>query len=368
MIEKLPDNIDVECIDPVDGIIYNYSKLPSILKINIFVNHTKTSSINKVNQSQIEKEILELNPKKSAGYDAIPWKVIKDAFKVLESPPTQLFNISMEETLFPDNLKYAIIAPLCKKDDNTNKENYRPISILPSISKMSVLLNEDKCQLLIIKSSRISRNDIAKIKTVNKTIEEVKSGKLLGITLSNNLTMGEHIKRICKQASNKLKRICKQASNKLKRICKQASNKLKRICKQASNKLKRICKHASNKLDALARISHILNEQKRKILMNSFILTQFNYCPIVWMYCQRKSNNLINGIHERALRIAYNDYVSDFDALLIKDDYVTIHQRNINALTIEIYKTLNDLNPVFMKEIFCLKQYNFHTRNKIHGL
>ena len=58
-----------------------------------------------------------------------------------------------------------------------------------------MLLNEDKCQLLIIESSRISRNDIAKIKTENKTIEEVITGKLLGITLDNNLTMGEHIKR-----------------------------------------------------------------------------------------------------------------------------------------------------------------------------
>ena len=41
-----------------------------------------------------------------------------------------------------------------------------------------------------------------------------------------------------------------------------------------------------------------------------------------------------------------------------------IHQRSIRALTIEICKTLNDLNPVFMKEIFCLKQYNYHMRNK----
>ena len=55
MIGKVPDNIDVECIDPIDGIIYNYSKHPSILKINTFVNHTKTFSINKVNRSQIEK-------------------------------------------------------------------------------------------------------------------------------------------------------------------------------------------------------------------------------------------------------------------------------------------------------------------------
>ena len=82
------------------------------------------------------------------------------------------------------------------------------------------------------------------------------------------------------------------------------------------------------------------------------------------MYCQRKSNNLINRIHERALRIAYHDYVSDFQSLLEKADTVTIHQRNIQVLTLEIYKTLNNLNPVFMKEIFCLKRHIYSTRNQ----
>ena len=82
------------------------------------------------------------------------------------------------------------------------------------------------------------------------------------------------------------------------------------------------------------------------------------------MYYQRKSNNLINRIHERALRIAYNDYVSDFNSLLEKDDTVTIHHRNIQALTLEIYKSLNNLNPEFMKEVFCLKQLNYPLRNQ----
>ena len=82
------------------------------------------------------------------------------------------------------------------------------------------------------------------------------------------------------------------------------------------------------------------------------------------MYCQRKSNNLINRIHERALRISYNDYLSDFKVLLEKDNSVTIHQRNIQALTLEVYKTLNDLNPGFMSEIFYLKQHEYPTRNQ----
>ena len=82
------------------------------------------------------------------------------------------------------------------------------------------------------------------------------------------------------------------------------------------------------------------------------------------MYCQRKSNNLMNRIHERALRIAYNDYESNFNQLLEKDNSVTIHHRNIQALATEIYKTLNNLNPIFMKEIFSLKIHNYPIRTQ----
>ena len=82
------------------------------------------------------------------------------------------------------------------------------------------------------------------------------------------------------------------------------------------------------------------------------------------MYCQRKSNNTINRIHERALRIAYNDYSSDFNSLLDKDNSVTIHHRNIQALTLEIYKSVNNMNPPFMKEVFCAKEQNYQLRNQ----
>ena len=181
-------------------------------------------------------------------------------------------------------------------------------------------LNGDKCQFMIFGSSRLSENDVQKVTIAGKVVEETKMGKLLGITFDNQLTMSEHIKRICKQASNKLY--------------------------------------------ALARISQYLNDHKRKLLMKSFIISQFNYCPIIWMYCQRKSNNSINKIHERALRIAYNDYVSDFKSLLEKDNCVTIHQRNIQALTLEIFKTLNNLNPIFMNEIFHAKELTYNTRKQ----
>ena len=132
--EKLP--FGIECVDPIDEIIFNFSKHPSITKINNIVKPLKTFAFEEVEQIQIEKEILQLNAKKSPGPDFIPPKVVKESFKVLTPPLTKLFNASVEGNLFPSDLKYANVSPLFKKDDSTNKENYRPISILPSISKI----------------------------------------------------------------------------------------------------------------------------------------------------------------------------------------------------------------------------------------
>ena len=71
------------------------------------------------------------------------------------------------------------------------------------------------------------------------------------------------------------------------------------------------------------------------------VKSQLNYCPPVWMFCPRRSNNLINIVQERALRIAYNDQQTDFKSLLSNHNEITIHQRNLQVLMIEIYKIIN---------------------------
>ena len=89
----------------------------------------------------------------------------------------------------------------------------------------------------------------------------------------------------------------------------------------------RLCKKASLKLNALARIAPFMNVSKKQIM--SFIETQFGYCPLIWMFHSRGLNNKINRIHERALRIIYNDKSSSYRELLTKNRSVTIHHRNI---------------------------------------
>ena len=116
--------------------------------------------------------------------------------------------------------------------------------------------------------------------------------------------------------------------------------------------LKVLCKKVNQKVSALARIARILPFQKRRIILKTFIESQFSYCPLVWMFCSRSMNKKINHIHERALRLVYQDYTTPFEDLLKKDDSLTFHHRNIHQVAIEMFKVKHDLSPPFMKEIF----------------
>ena len=94
-------------------------------------------------------------------------------------------------------------------------------------------------------------------------------------------------------------------------------------------------------------------QKKRCVLMKAFITSQFSYCPLVWMFHSRTLNNRINKIHERALRLVYkNETFLSFDDLLKRDRSVSIHQKNLQILATEIYKTKNDLGPKIMKDTF----------------
>ena len=67
------------------------------------------------------------------------------------------------------------------------------------------------------------------------------------------------------------------------------------------------CKKAGRKIKVLARVCTYLSLERRRTLMKAFIESQFAYCPLVSMFCQRSSNTRINHFRERALRIVYND-------------------------------------------------------------
>ena len=122
--------------EPIEIIIQNFSEHPSIIKIKEHITQTELFSFKLLNEIDIESEIKLLNSKKAPGVDGIPTRILKEAVDILKYPLAQLFNVSIENHFFPNDLKFANVTPIFKKDENINKENYRPISILPSISKI----------------------------------------------------------------------------------------------------------------------------------------------------------------------------------------------------------------------------------------
>ena len=77
-----------------------------------------------------------------------------------------------------------------------------------------------------------------------------------------------------------------------------------------------LCKKAAQKIEALSRLLNHLSDSQKRLIFNSIIKLQFNKCPLIWMFCFRTSNNMINKIYERVLRLILNDHTIDFDILL----------------------------------------------------
>ena len=107
-----------------------------------------------------------------------------------------------------------------------------------------------------------------------------------------------------------------------------------------------------------------MNVIKKRINMKSFIESRFGYCPLIWMFQSRGLSNKINRIHERALRITYNDKSWSYGELLTKHRSVTIHHRNIRALAIETYNVMQRISPALLNEVFVPHESNYELRGK----
>ena len=178
-------------------------------------------------------------------------------------------------------------------------------ALLKWISNNGLKANADKFHLLLSE-----KNQDLTIRVDTFDIKNSSSEKLLGIKLDNKLTFDPHVSDICNKVSQKL--------------------------------------------HALSRIGHLMPPNRRKDIVNAFVLSQFGYCPLVWMFHSRELNNRINNLHKRALRIVYQDSKSSFEELLAKDESFTIHERNIQTLAIELYKVWYGLSPKIMELVFPL--------------
>ena len=126
--------------------------------------------------------------------------------------------------------------------------------------------------------------------------------------------------------------------------------------------LKNICKKAHQKLNPLTRITKFTSSFQRKTFLNSFIKSQFSYCPLIWMFTSKELNKQINRIHEKSLRLVLNNHQSTLVEMLDTLNENTIHQQYIDRLLTEVYKFLNGYSR-YMNNVFHLKQNTYNLRN-----
>ena len=110
-------------------------------------------------------------------------------------------------------------------------------------------------------------------------------------------------------------------------------------------------------------MSSLIKFEQTKRIANSFVTSHFCYCPLVWMFHSQRLNNCINRIHERALRIVYQDYNSSFKERLRKGSSLTIHQRSLKLLVTKMFKVSIGCAPDIMKEIFEIVNQNYKFRH-----
>ena len=172
--------------------------------------------------------------------------------------------------------------------------------------------NQGKCHLLVAEIDHKLYDGSSFILLEDAFLENEEAARLLGVHVDQKLNFEEHIKIVLKEVNRKL------------------------------------C--------ALMRISKFLFQDKLKNLLRTFIDSQFNYCPLVWMFHSRTAHNKINKLHERALRVVYRDRSSTFEELLEKDGSFSIHERNLQKLAIEMYKVKNNLCPKPFQNLFATRE------------
>ena len=129
------DNGFDDCVTSASYAVSKHILHPSV-KIRDKYHTVSSFSFKQVTESSIALFLCTNNPCKATGYDHIPGKIIQIAQQQLSSPITSLINNAISANAFPSVMKCAEISPGFKKDDNLIRGNYRPVSVLPILSKI----------------------------------------------------------------------------------------------------------------------------------------------------------------------------------------------------------------------------------------
>ena len=234
-----------------------------------------------------------------------------------------LFNIFLNDIFYSMNGLYNYA------DDNTISRHGETVSIVKNqledatkcalqwFSDNEMQANPSKFQALLLGKDSEKSNISFNIE--GATITPSTSVNLLGIEIDNKLNFSKHISNICSRAGKQL--------------------------------------------SALARLSKKLNLDTKLLIFNSFILSNFNYCPLVWHHCSIVNSRKIEKIQERGLRFVYDDCQSSYAELLSKAKKNTLFIDRLKKLAVFVYKCKNEIGPSLVHDIFSSKYISYNLRD-----
>ena len=97
-----------------------------------------------ITENEVLNTILALKTKKSSGYDGISNRILKHCATIIIKPLSHICNSSLTKGIFPDRCKYDLVMPIYKKGERADRSNYRPISLILSLSKVLEILMHNR--------------------------------------------------------------------------------------------------------------------------------------------------------------------------------------------------------------------------------
>ena len=187
------------------------------------------------------------------------------------------------------------------------------------LSYNSMIANPDKFHAIILKKKKTDTSDLL-IHIKGNEIKTESDVQLLGIAIDNKLSFKKHISNLFKKTGGKL--------------------------------------------NAIKRLSSLPCQKARRLLINTYVLSHFNYCSTVWHFCGLGDIHKIERINERSLRYIHSDYESEYFDIIKKYNEPTMYVRRLRSMCCEIYKKLQGRNARYMQDLLAVRPSTFLFRDQ----
>ena len=127
-----------------------------------------------------------------------------------------------------------------------------------------------------------------------------------------------------------------------------------------------LCRKAGQRLNVMKRLSPFLSRLNKLTIFYTFILSNFNDCPLAWHFCSENNSRKLDKIQERALRFVYEDFDSSYEERLNKAKIPTLYVRRLRTMALETFKILNNMSPPVLSNLVRLREntvYNIRYNN-----